>query len=180
MITIRTGTDSDLPAVSQIIQSAFPGRHGDEIAELTRDLLKDPTAQPHLSLVAELDDKPAGHILFTAVEIIGKPRPAAILAPLSVVPEFQSQGIGGTLIREGLRLLAESGTGLVFVLGHPGYYPRHGFMPAGKYGFEAPYPIPDDVAEAWMFKELSAGEREAGGGRIQCADALDDPKYWRE
>ena len=180
MIIIRTSTDSDLPAVSQIIQSAFPGRHGDEIAELTRNLIKDPTAQPHLSLLAGLDDKPAGHILFTPVEITGKPRSAAILAPLSVVPELQSQGIGGRLIREGLRMLAETGTELVFVLGHPGYYPRHGFIPAGTHGFDAPYPIPDEVADAWMVQELSSGAMEGGGGKIKCADALNDPQYWRE
>ena len=67
----------------------------------------------------------------------------AILAPLAVVPDAQGQGIGGALIEHGLSLLQRSGVGLVFVLGHPGYYPRHGFEPAGRLGFDAPFPILD-------------------------------------
>ena len=49
--------------------------------------------------------------------------------------------------------MAESGVELVFVLGHPDYYPRHGFKPAGALGFEAPYPIPDKNVNAWMVQK---------------------------
>ena len=34
---------------------------------------------------------------------------------------------------------------LVFVLGHPEYYPRYGFTPAGEQGFEAPNSIPEGI-----------------------------------
>ena len=81
---------------------------------------------------------------------------------------------------EGLQQLSGSGVDLVFVLGHPGYYPRFGFSEAGIKGFEAPYPIPEKNAEAWMVRELHAGVIGNYRGRIICAEALADPKYWRE
>ena len=56
---------------------------------------------------------------------------------------------------EGLKQLAESGVDLVFVLGHPGYYPKFGFRPAGALGFEAPYPIPSGTQMPGWFRSCS-------------------------
>ena len=76
--------------------------------------------------------------------------------------------------------MSESGVELVFVLGHPEYYPRHGFTPAGALGFEAPYPIPDEHAEAWMVQELRPGVIGSVCGRVICADMLNKPEHWHE
>jgi putative acetyltransferase len=93
--------------------------------------------------MAFIEDQPAGHILFTQARLLNSPREIAIsfMAPLAVVPKFQRQGVGDSLVKSGLELLSNSGVELVFVVGHPSYYPRHGFAPAGKLGFETPYPI---------------------------------------
>lgn len=162
--------------------SAFGAMEGAEIVQLIADLLIDESAQPVLSLVATVDNGIVGHILFSKVRVRQSEREvsAAILAPLAVHPELQSRGIGGQLVTEGLNQLSESGVELVFVLGHPGYYPRFGFSAARIKGFEAPYPIPQKHAEAWMVKALRPGVVEGPGGRVICADALADPKYWRE
>ena len=69
---------------------------------------------------------------------------------------------------------------LVFVLGHPEYYPRFGFTPAGRLGFEAPYPIPDELAGAWMVQALRSGVIGIISGKVICADALNKPEHWRE
>lgn len=179
MIRIRPGTESDLQAIARIYHAAFPDE-GIEIAALTGHLLDDPTAEPHLSLVAEHEEQAIGHILFTRVEIANSRVKASLLAPLAVTPAFQSRGVGGQLIREGLEILSASGTELVFVLGHIDYYPRHGFTPAGTHGLEAPYPIPDKHADAWMVLELKQGMLGRVKGKIKCADALDRPEYWVE
>ena len=68
----------------------------------------------------------------------------------------------------------------MFVLGHPGYYPRFGFRPAGALGLAAPYPIPPQHADAWMVQELKAGTIGAVEGRVVCAKALDKREYWVE
>ena len=69
---------------------------------------------------------------------------------------------------------------LVFVLGDPGYYSRHGFSPAGIEGLDAPCSIPSEYADAWMVQALSPGVLERVSGQVVCADALHDPKHWQE
>ena len=181
-LRIRESTESDLRDVLDVETQAFGNEKGSVIADLVHGLLSDPTARPLLSLIAVTDDRTVGHILFTKVRIAnsGQPVSAAILAPLAVIPEAQGQGVGGRLIEEGLRLLSESGVELVFVLGHPGYYPRYGFRPAGVRGFEAPYPIPDEHADAWMVQELRPGIIDGAGGSVACAEVLNRPEHWRE
>jgi putative acetyltransferase len=152
----------------------------DDEADLVSRLLDDASAHPLLSLLARDDERPVGHILFTAAHLEGPSRAvaAAILAPLAVVPEAQGRGFGGRLIERGLELLSSSGVDLVFVLGHLGYYPRHGFEPAGRHGLAAPYPIsPED---AWMVRALRPGVIGSVRGTVVCAEALDRPEYWRE
>lgn len=179
---IRISTESDLNDVLDVETQAFGREKGPEIADLVNGLLVDPTAMPLLSLMAVNNDRAIGHILFTKARITYSKGPisAAILAPLAVVPDAQCQGVGGQLIEEGLRLLSESGVKLVFVLGHPDYYPRHGFKPAGALGFEAPYPIPDEHANAWMVQELRPGVIGSVSGKVLCADVLNQPEHWRE
>ena len=97
-----------------------------------------------------------------------------------MLPDAQNRGVGQALINEGLKQLKKSDVNLVFVLGHPGYYPRCGFVPAGNLGFDAPYPIPDENADAWMIQELNGNHVGRTNGTVQCSDALDQPQYWRE
>ena len=179
---IRKTTESDLYDVLSVEKDAFGNEKGPEIADLVNGLLKDPSAMPLLSLIAVNDDQAIGHILFTKARITYSKESisASILAPLAVIPDAQSRGVGGQLIKEGLKLLSESGVELVFVLGHPEYYPRHGFKPAGAHGFEAPYPIPDEHANAWMVQELRPGLIGSISGKVKCADVLNQPEHWRE
>lgn len=182
ILIIRKSTESDLNDVLDVEAQAFGNEEGPEIVDLVNGLLFDPTAIPLLSLMAVNDDRAIGHILFTNARISSSKKSisAAILAPLAVIPGAQSQGVGGQLIEEGLRLLSESGVELVFVLGHPDYYPRHGFKPAGALGFKTPYPIPDKNANAWMVQELRTGVIDSVSGKVICADALNQPEHWRE
>lgn len=180
---IRQTADSDRKDIFEVQSRAFGY---DKEALLTTELLDDPTARPTLSLLAFDDNRAVGHILFTRVglrdgdglEKTGVS--ASILAPLAVIPEFQGQGVGGRLTDRGLELLTEAGVDLVFVLGHPDYYPRHGFNPAGVHGLQAPYPIPEEHAGAWMAQELRPGIIGSFKGRVVCADALNRPEHWRE
>jgi putative acetyltransferase len=178
-VIFKKATDSDLNDVLRIETEAFG--HSKE-SNLVNDLLNDDSAKPLLSLLAINDDEAIGHILFTRVRITGNEDSlsARILAPLAILPKAQAKGVGGKLIKEGLRQLSESKVDLVFVLGHPGYYPRFGFRPAGLRGFEAPYSIPAKDASAWMVQELRPGIIGSYSGKVICADALNNPEHWRE
>ena len=181
-MNIRKSSESDRNEILNIHDQAFGKDKGSVIAKLVDDLFNDETAMPILSLVAVENDKLVGHILYTKV-IVAKAEKsiiAQILAPLAVLPGEQKKGIGEKLINEGLRLLKENGTELVFVLGHPTYYPRCGFIPAGNQGYVAPYHIPDEHAEAWMVQELNGDALTSNSGTVQCSTILNEPQHWRE
>lgn len=175
MADIRTATETDLDTVLTVERAAFGS---DEEAGLVRSLLADPSAEPCLSLLAWEGDQAVGHILFTAAQIEGAT--ASLLAPLAIIPSHQKQGIGQALIREGVKQLGDQGVDLVFVLGHIEYYPRAGFEPAKPHGLNAPHPIPDEVADAWMVQELRSGILGTVQGTLKCADAISAEEYWRE
>jgi len=180
-IQIRKATIEDFNDVMLVEELAFG--HEKE-AQLTADLINDETAEPILSLLAYSKDKAVGHILFTRVYInkMDANQPMLhILAPLAVVPEFQKHGIGGLLINEGCRMLREMGSEMVFVLGHMDYYPKYGFIPdAKKNGYEAPYPIPEEFANAWMVQPLNNKGFDIDTGKVLCANQLNKPEHWRE
>jgi predicted N-acetyltransferase YhbS len=70
---------------------------------------------------------------------------------MSVLPEFQNKGIGGKLIKEGLKVAEQLGFTSVIVLGHPEYYPKFGFEKASTWSIKPPFDAPDD---AFMAIEL--------------------------
>lgn len=179
---IRVATESDNSEILSIHNQAFGKEKGPVISKLVDDLLVDETAKPILSLVAVSNNKLIGHILYTKVVITQSESSvyAQILAPLAILPGYQKRGIGQELINEGLKRLKTSGIELVFVLGHPSYYPRCGFAPAGKQGFEAPYPIPEEHSAAWMVQALNGDILGNINGKVKCSRALNEPQHWRE
>ncbi|MFY9941815.1 MAG: N-acetyltransferase [Desulfobacterales bacterium] len=179
---IRNTIEADEPEIRRVHEAAFGPQAGRTVADLALALLHDPTASPFISLLACDGSASIGHVLFTSVRISGpgKSPEAFILAPLAVLPDRQRHGIGTKLVQAGLTVLSESGGQLVFVLGHPEYYPRFGFQPAGRLGLSAPYLIPEENANAWMVLELSHGILGSVRGKARCADALNNPEHWHE
>lgn len=89
---------------------------------------------PELSLVAVhcQTDQIIGHILLTKIHIVNGDQKQPSLAPVSVLPEFQQQGIGKALIEEAIQVAKETGHKSIIVLGHPSYYPKFGFKKANN------------------------------------------------
>ncbi|MEM1241591.1 MAG: N-acetyltransferase, partial [Cyanobacteria bacterium P01_H01_bin.26] len=162
--------------------NAFGPDQGPEIVELIAGLFSDSTAEPVLSLVADINGIVAGHVLFTIATVASYRTDvsARILAPLAVKQEFQGKGIGTALIQTGLTKLTDASVELVFVLGDPAYYSRLAFRPAGVLGLAAPHPIPPEHADAWMVQPLRAGILGTVTGTVQCANVLNDPRHWLE
>jgi putative acetyltransferase len=176
-VRIVEASPADSDALLSVERAAFAR---DDEPELVATLLRDPTAQPSLSLLAFIANKPVGHVLFTKVAIASASRhvPAAILAPLAVLPEFQRRGVGRALIEQGASMLTATGVQMLFVLGDPNYYTRCGFVPAAPHGLRAPYPIvPED---AWMVRPLAPNVLDSVTGVITCAESMAKPEYWRE
>ena len=146
MLTIRDETQSDHAAVRNINERAFERAAEADLVDVLRK-----SAHSYLSLVAELATEAGrqvvGHIFFSPVEIESEDASftAIGLAPMAVLPEFQNQAIGSSLIRRGLEDCKRLGHDVVVVLGHPEFYPRFGFVPAATKGLRSEYPVPDEV-----------------------------------
>lgn len=96
------------------------------------DLLRKSDAfVPKLSLVAIVNDKNVGHILFTKNKIFNSAKNSFTesfsLAPMAVKPEFQKIGIGAKLIHKGLEIAKNIGFQSVIVLVHEHSYPKFCF-----------------------------------------------------
>jgi putative acetyltransferase len=159
LVAVRFEQPGDEPAVHETNEQAF----GTPLEARLVDALRE--TPDSLSLVATLDERVVGHILFTPVTIEpAADRRIAGLAPMAVRPEHQRAGIGGQLIRAGLKECRRRGYSAVVVLGHPEYYPRFGFVPAHTFGLTCEFPSPP---EAFMALELDPGALKAIRGMVR-------------
>jgi putative acetyltransferase len=160
---IRDATASDYAAIRQVVRHAFAQ---DDEANLVEQLRADGDALAEL--VAASDIAIQGHILYSPLAIVrdGATLQAAALAPVSVLPAFQKEGLGGELIRAGNARCKELGCVGVIVLGHAEYYPRFGFSASLAESLDAPF-----SGSHFMALEFEAGVF-AGGGKVQYAKAF--------
>lgn len=144
MIAIRQEQACDFPMVYDVNLTAF--ERNDE-ARLTDRLRLSEAFIPELSLVAVVDNTIVGHILFTKITIEnGDLKSESLaLAPMAVIPDMQSKGVGSHLINTGLSLAKSMGYTSVIVLGHPDFYSRFGFVPTVKWQIKAPFNVPENV-----------------------------------
>jgi predicted N-acetyltransferase YhbS len=165
---IRTENKQDFASVYELNKQAFGQT---EESDLVDKLRESDRFVPELSLVAKIDSKIVGHILFTKVFIRseGINKESLALAPMAVLPELQKEGIGKQLTKRGIEKAKSLGYESIVVLGHAEYYPKFGFMPASKFGITAPWKVPDEV---FMALELKDDALKNVSGMINYAQAF--------
>ena len=123
-IAIRGETTGDIGAIAEVTTAAFEtlaiSNHTEQfIIEALRA-----AGALTVSLVAEVDGHVIGHIAFSPVAISDGTQNWYGLGPVSVLPEYQRQGIGKALIREGLSRLKGMRARGCCLVGHPEYYKK--------------------------------------------------------
>jgi putative acetyltransferase len=126
-IVIRNEMDDDVSTITEVTVAAFKtlaiSNHTEQfIIEALRaaDALT-------VSLCAEVSGRVIGHIAFSPVTISDGTPNWYGLGPVSVLPEHQRQGLGKTLIWEGLSRLKDLNARGCCLVGHPDYYKKFGF-----------------------------------------------------
>ena len=150
---IRNEKESDIDAISEVTMAAFRTLAvSNQTEQFIIKALRRAKALT-ISLVAEVDGRVVGHIAFSPVTISDGSLNWYGLGPVSVWPELHKQGIGKSLVHEGLALLkALGGRGCVLV-GDPGYYERFGFRNIPELIHEG---IPQEFFLALPFDENTA------------------------
>jgi putative acetyltransferase len=99
---IRNEKIADIGAISEVTIAAFETL---EVSNQMEHFIIDALRTAHaltISLVAEVGGRVVGHIAFSPVTISNGSRDWYGLGPVSVLPDYQCQGIGTALIQEGL------------------------------------------------------------------------------
>ena len=146
MIEVRQERAKDIEAIRDVNKRAFGQDHEGNIVDALRS-----NGAALLSLVATLDDRVVGHIMYSPATI-GDVTGAA-LGPMSVLPEHQRQGIGSQLVSAGTQKLKASGCPFIIVLGHPNFYPRFGFRRASSLAVKCEWDVPDEVVMLLLLDE---------------------------
>ncbi len=124
---IRNEKDSDVEAIFDVTKAAFENHPiSNHTEQFIIQALRAANALS-ISLVAELDGKVVGHIAFSPVTISDGSQQWYGLGPISVLPEYQKQGIGKALVHEGLSRLKDRAAKGCVLVGDPDYYEPFGF-----------------------------------------------------
>jgi len=138
LIEIRPERADDLQAIQEVNRQAFAQEQEGRIVDALR--ANDAVV---LSLVAATDGAVVGHIMFSPLTV-GRVTGAA-LGPMAVLPSHQRRGIGSQLVERGLERLRADGCPFIGLIGHPEFYPRFGFRPAGGLGMTCEWDVPPEV-----------------------------------
>lgn len=125
--TLRPEHPKDIAAIESVTVAAFAAvAHASHTEHMIVNALRRNGALA-LSLVAERQGQVIGHMALSPVSISDGSDGWFGLAPLSVAPDYQGQGVGSALAHQAIRWLkAQNAAGCV-VLGFPSYYERFGF-----------------------------------------------------
>ncbi len=161
-ILIRQEVGSDFDRVYEVVKAAFlnAAHTNHDEQNLVARLRNSAAFIPALSLVAEVDGKIVGHIMFTKIAIKAekKTHSALVLAPVAVLPQMQGKGIGKKLILAGHEIARSLGFTAVILVGHPVYYPRFGYSKASAFDLSLPIAVPNEAFMACQLTENALAE----------------------
>ena len=124
---IRDEVDADAAVIAEVTVAAFRTLAiSNHTEQFIIEALRAANALT-VSLVAEREGNIVGHIAFSPVTIADNAPNWYGLGPVSVLPEYQRQGVGTALIHEGLSRLNKLNAAGCCLVGHPEYYRRFGF-----------------------------------------------------
>lgn len=167
-IVIRPETAADAGTIRDVTVAAFKTLAiSDHTEQFVIAALRAAKALS-LSLVAEVDGRVVGHIAFSPVTISDGTPDWYGLGPISVLPDYQRQGVGKALMKEGLSRLRNRGARGCCLVGHPDYYRKFGFR-------NAPELVLEGVPQEFFFALPFDGPVPQGTATFHEAFKADGP-----
>ena len=152
MLICRTERPGDGEEIDELVCAAFGREQEGDLVWALRE-----QGAISLSQVAEYEGAIIGHLLMSPVLIDGVDSGWLALAPISVWPECQHQGVASALIRAALDCANELDWAGVVLLGEPAFYGRFGFKLATELGLAFAQSQSDKPFMAMALKPLAAG-----------------------
>ena len=121
---IRETRESDLEEVFNLIHAAFGNRPE---SDLVKQLISD--GDVLINLLVESLDTIIGNVVVSKITM--EPDMGLLcggIAPVSVLPDQQSSGVGSKLMTAAINESKKMGIDALFLLGDPNYYKRFGFI----------------------------------------------------
>ena len=169
-IIIREERVGDARLIEDVVKRSYRDvAYSDQREHLMIERLRGTEAYiPSLSLLAEKEGEVVGHILLTKAFIVREQMAitSLALAPLSVVPQHQGQGVGKTLIIDAHKRAAKLGFSSIILVGLPNYYPQFGYQPLSRYPITLPFEAPPANC---MILSLTSDALNGVSGRVQYA-----------
>ncbi len=147
---IRKEKDTDFESITNVTIEAFKNH---PISRQTEHFIINALRSADaltISLVTEINGQIVGHIAFSPITISDGTKDWYGMGPVSVLPDYQKQGIGKALINKGLSLLKAMGGQGCALVGPPDYYKKFGFKNCPQMIHEG---IPQEVFLVLPFTE---------------------------
>ncbi|MGE5577029.1 MAG: GNAT family N-acetyltransferase [Syntrophothermus sp.] len=168
-IEVRAAQMGEYPVLREIFARAFETE--DEARLWDYLVAHEPSLRPEGVRVAVVDGRPVACtvVLPRRVRIRQDWAPGAVITLVACHPDYQNQGYGGRTVRDALAYMADQGLAIGVLYGHPGYYPRFGFVPVlpdQSTILASSFPLDATLAGCWEKIGEEAPEEETPGEEV--------------
>jgi predicted N-acetyltransferase YhbS len=167
-LTIRLENENDYREVENLTREAFWDLYHPGCSEhlIVHKIRGSSSFIPELDFVAVQEDQIVGNIIYSESKVVdeeGYEYKVVTFGPLSVLPSFQRQGIGSTLIAHTKEMAQKMRYKAIVIFGNPSYYHRFGFDNAANFGITTAEGANFD---AFMALELYRGSLQGITGKF--------------
>ncbi len=174
-IVLRTEEPRDYYKVEILTREAFWDvyKPGCDEHYLVHILRKSDAFIRELSIVADIGDQIAGHVLLSRAIVLDNfesRHEVLCLGPISVHPDKQHAGFGTILMRYAIQAATALGYRGILLFGDPRFYARFGFVNAQKFGITT---SDGKNFDAFMALELAPGSLNGISGKFFYDELFD-------
>lgn len=173
-VILKLEEEKDYRAVENLTREAFWNVYKPGASEhlVLHNMRNSDVFVRELDFIAIINNEIAGNIVYAKAKVIYTAGKHEVLTfgPLSVLPKYQKNGIGGKLIAHTVAKAKEAGFKAIIIYGNPEYYGRFGFISSEKYGITD---TQGNYHDALLALELFPGALENTSGKFYEGEVYD-------